>query len=271
MTQETQSNITLGNNQSNVNTASYRCRKWIFTLNNYSDTESHSIKDFLSHNAEQWIFGYEVGENGTPHLQGYMEFNNTRTDQSLRGHGFTRAFLQKARGNLLSNYNYCSKSNTFEYGGFSLEKIDYKCNINNFYQWETDIINILKTKPDERSIHWYWEPNGCAGKTTFQKYIYTHFKNVVVLSGKATDMKNGIVQYKMKLGETPDIILINIPRCNHDFVSYEGIESIKDMFFFSGKYEGGMICGPNPHLFIFANESPDLGKFSKDRWKIVRI
>ncbi len=91
------------------------------------------------------------------------------------------------------------------------------------------------------------------------------------MSGKSADMKNGIVQYIQKNEETPDIVLINVPRSSQEYVSYEGIESIKDMFFFSGKYEGGMVCGANPHVYIFANEPPPTEKLSADRWKIIMI
>ena len=43
------------------------------------------------------------------------------------------------------------------------------------------------------------------------------------------------------------------------------------MFFFSGKYEGGMVCGPNPHVLIFANDEPDTHKMSADRWIIKEL
>lgn len=93
----------------------------------------------------------------------------------------------------------------------------------------------------------------------------------MVVSGKGSDMKNGIIQYKEKNGCLPKIILINVPRTSIDFVSFTGIEEIKDMFFFSGKYEGGMVCGPSPHVYIFANNRPDTNKMSADRWNIQYI
>ena len=139
------------------------------------------------------------------------------------------------------------------------------------YDWQKTIIKKIKEVPDDRSIYWFWEPEGCRGKTTFQKYIYLNFDNVIVLSGSAHDMKNGIVQYKERMGVLPKIVLINIPRSKSGFVSYTGIEEIKDMFFFSGKYEGGMVCGPNPHVLIFANDEPDTHKMSADRWIIKEL
>jgi hypothetical protein len=68
-------------------------------------------------------------------------------------------------------------------------------------------------------------------------------------------------------GDTPELILINIPKCfNCEFLSYQGIEELKDMLFYSGKFEGGMVDGNNPHIFVFSNEFPDTSKMSKGRW-----
>lgn len=277
-TQKTQQNTEGGNNQtpsesvkSEVKT-SYRCRKWVFTLNNYTETDVVSVQLYLNGSALKWIFGREVGKEGTPHLQGYMEFKNAKDWCTIINlcEPFSRAFSSKAKGTLEQNYDYTSKQGDFYYGGFNPKKLKYKVEIENLYNWEQDICNLLEETPHDRHIYWYWEPVGCAGKTTFQKYVFTHYKNVCILSGKSTDMKNGVVEFVKKNGETPDIVLINIPR-SVEHVSYEGIESIKDMFFFSGKYEGGQICGPSPHVIIFSNKSPPEAELSADRWKIKRI
>lgn len=173
--------------------------------------------------------------------------------------------------------NYCNKDDTWDgrwrdYWGFPEPKYVEDIDDEKLYDWERDILSTLKYyEPDKRSIYWYWEPDGCKGKTTFQKYLFSHFEGVVVLSGKASDMKNGIVNYETQNKCLPKIVLINIPRSSLDFVSYTGLEEIKDMFFFSGKYEGGMICGASPFVFIFANEEPDYAKMSSDRFKVYRI
>ena len=33
------------------------------------------------------------------------------------------------------------------------------------------VVDILKTEPDERTIHWFWEPKGNVGKTTLCKWL----------------------------------------------------------------------------------------------------
>jgi len=138
------------------------------------------------------------------------------------------------------------------------------------YYWERKILTIIEQEPDDRTIYWYWG-KGNMGKTSFCKYL-TVKHGAIALGGKGADMRNGVVEYKKTNGTTPELVLINIPRSfNCEYISYEGIENIKDMYFYSGKYEGGMICGANPHVFIFANEPPDIAKLSSDRWIIHEI
>jgi len=130
--------------------------------------------------------------------------------------------------------------------------------------WQEDIVTILRKEPDDRIIHWVWEPLGCTGKTTFQKWLFHEFEGTVVLSGKAVDMKHNVTQYAAKNH--------NVPRSqDRDCLSWQGIEEIKDMFFFSPKYEGGMVCGAAPHVVIFSNQAPPQEKLSKDRWQIHRL
>lgn len=170
--------------------------------------------------------------------------------------------------------NYCNKEETHD-GVFracwGFPEPAYVETISELYEWEKDIVALISGKPDKRSIYWYWEPNGCAGKTTFQKYLFTHFEGVVVLSGKAVDMKNGIITYQNTNNRLPSIVLINVPRSSLDYVSYTGLEEIKDMFFYSGKYEGGMVCGASPFVLIFANEEPNYEAMSSDRFIVKRI
>ena len=210
---------------------------------------------------------------GKPHLQGSIWCKNKHRDTEFKT-------LKGAHFETLKDTddvsNYCNKDETHDgiyrvSWGFPEPKYVESIDAEKLYDWELDILTKLKMEPDKRTLYWYWEPEGCAGKTTFHKYLYSNYDDVVVLSGKGADMKNGIINYQEKNKRLPKIVLVNIPRSSLDFVSYTGLEEIKDMFFFSGKYEGGMVCGACPHLFIFANEKPDETKMSSDRFKIHRI
>jgi len=247
---------------------------WIFTWNNYPE----NWKDILVPGFQQnkWLTGYIAGEEiapttGTPHIQGYIEFHK---DHKSRPMGLLPKQVKwiTARGSNEHNFNYCSKDGSFvHWGTCQPPKPPYSINIE-LRIWQQNIHQICEQDPDDRTIYWYWEPEGCKGKTTFQKWLFLNHKGVIVVSGKASDMKNGVIEYEEKHGDLPTIVIINIPRCQDtDHVSWQGIEEIKDMFFFSPKYHGGQVCGPNPHVFIFSNEAPPLYKLSEDRWKIRRI
>lgn len=244
-------------------------KHWCFTLNNHTDDDIKMFTDVSSSIVPKYVFQEEVGESGTPHLQGYICFTTKKRPMSV--FKTDRIHWEKTK-DVKASIKYCQKEDTragkVYYRGI---QAPYKCVINKFYYWQTDIMDILKDEPDERTLYWYWEPKGCAGKTTFQKYLFTHYEGVLIVSGKATDMKHAVVDYLDKQGVFPRIILCNIPRSSLNYISWTGIEEVKDMFFHSGKYEGGQVCGPNPHFFIFANEEPELSNVSIDRWVICRI
>lgn len=97
-----------------------RQRRWVFTINNYTDSDIEALSRCGSEEAKYLIFGKETGENGTPHLQGYVEFKNPRT---LRGVSrlIPRAHLEIARGSSEQAAAYCKKDNDFtEFGQISV-------------------------------------------------------------------------------------------------------------------------------------------------------
>jgi hypothetical protein len=38
--------------------------------------------------------------------------------------------------------------------------------------------NILLDKPDDRTIYWIYDPNGCCGKSEFLKYMVVKHKTI---------------------------------------------------------------------------------------------
>ncbi len=248
-------------------------KHWCFTLNNYKQTDLEYLINIDITIVPRYIFQEEIApKTGTPHIQGYLMFKTKKRPLSvfknLKG-----AHFEKCRS-VMWSIEYCQKGETRKPGTTPYArgiKTPYVIKIDKMTEWEESIINLLNEKPNDRTINWFWEDQGCTGKTTFAKWIFINYDDVVVLSGKGSDMKNGIVMYEQKNHKLPRVVIINVPRCNIDFLSYTGIEEVKDMFFFSGKYEGGMVCGENPHMLIFANQPPKMDKISLDRWNIVEI
>lgn len=243
-------------------------KHWCFTLNNYTEKDYNELLNDSS--IEKLVIAKEVGESGTPHLQGHLYFYNKCRPKS---HGFCedRIHWEKPR-NIEASIKYCMKTGDYVQRGFGqyVPKVKYVYELPTPYEWQKKVIELVKTKPDDRSIYWFWESVGCSGKTSLAKYIFTHSERVMILSGKANDMKHAIVKYREETGDFPRTILVNIPR-SVDHISYTGLEEIKDMCFFCGKYETGMVVGDNPHLIVFANEEPAVEEMSLDRWNITKV
>lgn len=245
------------------------CKHWFFTLNNPSEKEFKNFRDSDSSIVPRYVFQLEMGELGTIHLQGYLCFANKKRAWSYFPN--KRVHWEKVK-NIPESIRYCQKEETRLQGPW-FRGIDpvYKHVIEKWTPWMLELKEILNEPPSFRTIHWCYDLMGNIGKTHFQKWVFSNMDSVVILSGRSSDMKNCIVSYKEKNHRIPKIVLINIPRSKEGFVSWSGIEEIKDMFFYSGKYEGGMICGNNPHVMIFANYYPDLNMLSNDRWVIKRL
>jgi len=86
-----------------------RSRSYCFTLNNPSDDEV-LVPQAWEENYNYLVYQLEVGEEGTPHLQGYINFKNPVEFDAFR-HYFpgTRARIVIAKGTAKQNRTYCTK------------------------------------------------------------------------------------------------------------------------------------------------------------------
>lgn len=91
-----------------------RGRGWVFTLNNYTDEEIAFINEV---DCKYLVYGKEVGESGTPHLQGFVYFTSQRTFRSVKAKLGGRVHIDKQRGSVLQAIDYCCKDGeVFEKG-----------------------------------------------------------------------------------------------------------------------------------------------------------
>lgn len=240
-------------------------KHWCLTWNNYPEDFLEAFKDS---SIERYILGKEVGESGTPHIQGFISFNPKKRPLSvipIKGIHWEKARCTKEA------IAYCAKDGDYILKGITIPK-KLKClEEENLFKWQEGIVNILKEEPSDRNIYWFYDEEGNIGKSVFCKYLVIKH-DALVLSGKAADMKYAISEYIKKNGYGPEKIIIDLPRSfNKSFLSYQGIEEIKNGLFFSGKFESNMVCFNCPHIIIFSNEYPDKSKLSADRWVITNL
>lgn len=269
---------------------------WAFRFT-FEKVDPKLLSDWLDEHAVAYGYQVEKGEKGGQlHYQGTFDLGRDGRQRETP----LRVALNDVFPKLeFPMKDYCARSKSTaanRYGMKGATRVDgpwykgvefdeiaketvYKVDIT-LRPWQLRIKSeVLDVEADDRKIWWFWEPFGGLGKTTFQKWIYQNYPNTIVLGGKSADMKNGIIQLleiQKKNGKEPklpDIIIMNMPKTfNVDYFSAPGTEEVKDMFFYSGKYEGGMVDGKPPKILIFANEMPpNVASMAKDRWVIRRL
>jgi len=206
----------------------------------------------------------KLGESGTPHIQGYVKFQKKQRPFECVPN--KRIHWEKCKGSEEDNLKYCSKDENYE-SNIDWEPVRDPLKGKTLHWWQLEITDILKTIPDERSIHWYWDITGNVGKTSFAKHLCLTNKNIAYVNGKAEDIKYAISEMK----RFPKVVIFDFPKSREFSISYDAIESIKNGFYFNGKYESKQVMGNCPHVICFANSPPCMEMLSKDRWKITEI
>lgn len=84
----------------------------LFTWNNYAADDVEHVKEYIKSECVYGCFSQEVGESGTPHLQGYVRWKNKRSCEALK-----KAMKNKihygdqngyTNGTAEQNRNYCA-------------------------------------------------------------------------------------------------------------------------------------------------------------------
>ena len=87
---------------------------YCFTINNPTQAEHDDLEDIVACGEARFcIFKYEIGEGGTSHIQGYVQWRKKKRITGIKKlNGFERAHLECAKGSLAQNVSYVSKAET---------------------------------------------------------------------------------------------------------------------------------------------------------------
>lgn len=256
-----------------------RTRGWCFTLNNYTDEEFETMKEYGHTNTVRFVIGKEVGsKTGTPHLQGYFYHKNSQTLLRMKKLN-KRAHWEQAKGSPEQNFKYCSKDGIIESKGYEKKecfkeliraKLLKKYDNVEWKPWQQRILKIIEEVPDTRTINWVCDYKGNSGKSYLTKYIALT-NEVIIADGKKDNIFN---QVNRKISEDEKefkLVLLDIPRSSEGYINYGVLEQLKNGLIYSGKYEGGLCLFDDVHVIVFANFMPDKSQFSEDRWNIIEI
>lgn len=244
---------------------------WCFTVFDYSEDLLKIMCSTCSTVPEvkvDFVFGREIcPDTKKPHLQCCVRFSKKMRWRTVFSGILPDSVHRKpAKGTWEQNMAYCAKDG------------DYCSNVNIIipfkkkpvvlYQWQEKAIEIVKMRLlEDRKISWFYSEAGGVGKSVLVDWLVCNFQ-AVAISGA----KRHVLATAHKLPQTP-IWIFDIPRVNHNGVSYDAIESIRNGLWFSGFGDAvGMTrLDFNPVVVVFCNELPEIDKLSMDRWDIWEI
>lgn len=88
-----------------------RSKHWCFTLNNYTPEDEERIQTYSSTPGVYLVYGREIGESGTPHLQGFVSFpSRKRMTEAIAVIGQSHFSIARC---IPSSIRYCKKDGDF--------------------------------------------------------------------------------------------------------------------------------------------------------------
>lgn len=246
-------------------------RSFVFTINNPKLDPQELVEVLKNEKAVASVFQHELGENGTPHYQGWVRFKNARLYGPLCT--LLSGWVRPCKNDVAAR-RYCSKGRTRIGGPYGFGCDEAKEEIKtideqNFYDWEKELVAKLDGPVHDREIIWRWSVEGNVGKSAFTKWLVVHKKGYQ-FNGKAADVKAAIADMVEAGKPVPNILIWDIPRTMENFMSYQALEEVKNGLFFSGKFHGQMVVYNPRHVLVFSNFEPDRSKLSEDRWSDVQ-
>lgn len=239
-----------------------KSRCWCYTLNNYTEDEVNGLKLI---ECKYHVLGKEVGEQGTKHIQGYIEFANAISFDSIKSK-LVRAHIEKRRGTRLQAADYCKKDKLFEEVGVLTlqgERTDIKeimdkikthefvidDHPNEYARYHVMIDKMIarsylpRSNPPE--VYWYYGSSG-VGKT----------RNAVELHGISnTYMKDSSKWWDGYAQQHCIVIDDFMPKdCEEQ---YRDMLRLLDRYPYQGQIKGGYIHIDSPIIIITCEYAPE--------------
>lgn len=233
-------------------------RNWCITWNNYTEQDFKSLSEYK---CTYSILGKEVGESGTPHIQGYMEFDGTKRLETLHN-AFPKIHWEARKGNQEQAITYCRKEDktpfesgkpkeqgkrcdliavaiavtdkTFKSENFPEEYIKYQKGI------EAYRVSLYKDRTDKPQCIWRF---GKTGTNKTRKPYDTHIGNVYVKDG--TKWWDGYTQQ--------EAIIVDDFDGKWDFRNFL---RFLDRYPYSGEYKGGSVKINSDYVYITCEFPP---------------
>lgn len=142
------------------------------------------------------------------------------------------------------------------------------------HKWQQELLKMVEVEPSVRDVIWIYDKKGCAGKSTFTRYIKHTMGSEWYSCTEVNQCKDlaPIIMNAIEGGWKCWGWIFDLPRDASDHKGfYSGIECLKNGEITGTKYRGRTVEFDIPHVVIFANFLPKTHTMSMDRWKIFEI
>lgn len=245
--------------------------------------EKNILEEWFSKNCKKWVYQLEKSKNNMMHWQCVISLNKKEFSKKVLSSiscytGIKEDYINispSLTGN--TSFNYAMKEETRVDGPWSNKMLEENLPVetlafDKFYDWQKVVFHIAMGKPDDRSIHWFYDSKGSRGKTQLTRMLLAnHGKEVGVIPCVGTS--NQLVSAIINMGMRKTYIL-DIPRAKSGG-SWDDriadlmltIESIKNGLLVSAMYgKLNQLLIPHPNVIVFSNWNIDHGGLSSDRW-----
>lgn len=259
----------LGNTKSN-NDAKKRENQfiyWCLTWNGYDLETMEIIFTILRHECDWFIIQEETGDAGNKHLQGTLKLKKKKRISELKR--IHASIHWECTVRIHASACYCSNvaKRTGKIWTHHFDIPDTITSTFEPYGWQLEIVDIIKQEPHPRIINWFWSRDGGVGKSEMALWLYDT-QNALLCMGKSTD----IFHIMSKEKNRRRLFVFDVTKDKMEYFQYSTIESIKNGYVVSGKYDSTVIKFNRPHIIVFANTAPDKSRMTiQDRWHIVEI
>lgn len=130
------------------------CKHWCFTVNNWTAANDELLKALGTTDGTSYlVYGYEEGENHTPHLQGYIAFARRKRFNQVKDVLPAGAHIEAKKGSPKQAADYCKKDGIYqEFGELPAAPAGGSACFDNFKEWVLQEYNATGRLPSERQI-----------------------------------------------------------------------------------------------------------------------
>lgn len=215
------------------------------------------------------------GVKGNYHFQGYghtsKKVRSRQLAVSLHKQLFGINISPASKNGVEALQRYCLKRDTREAGPWADKPIYLGADLpTTLRPWQQQIVDIIDSKADNRTVHWIYEERGNTGKTVFCKYLMYHQRALCLSFATSRDLMHLCTTQREHPAYCFDLPRTKPKDANMEDI-YNSLESLKNGILMNSKYLTSITLRSSPHVFVFANYKPDQKRLSLDRWKLYTI